>query len=112
MAAQSTSALRAAIETHNPTAIPPQASGQRTDERAKHRHIEPARQLVQANQELLGLVAAAMNAAGGRQYLSTALFAAEIVESFQLLTGKADPDTQTAKRSAASWPSSLPQRSL
>ena len=91
MAAQSTSALRTAIETRNPTAIPPQASGQRTDERAKHRHIEPARQLVQANQELLGLVAAAMNAAGGRQYLSTALFAAEIVESFQLLTGKADP---------------------
>ena len=29
-------------------------------------------------------------AGGGRQYLSTALFAAEIVESFQLLTGKAN----------------------
>jgi hypothetical protein len=35
-------------------------------------------------------VAAAMDATGGRQYLSTALFAAEIVESFELLTGKAD----------------------
>ena len=32
-----------------------------------------------------------MRAVASRQYLSTALFAAEIVESFQTLTGKADP---------------------
>jgi hypothetical protein len=91
MAAQSTSALKTAVETRNRGAIPPKALSHRRNDRSRHGHAEPARQLVQANQELLGLVAAAMNATGGRQYLSTALFAAEIVESFQLLTRKADP---------------------
>jgi hypothetical protein len=87
MAAQSTLALKMAIERRDRSAVPPKAS---LDGKPKHGHAEPARQLVQANQELLGLVAAATNAAGGRLYLSTALFAAEIIESFQLLTGKAD----------------------
>jgi hypothetical protein len=36
-------------------------------------------------------VHAAVGATGGRQYLSTALFAAEVVESFQALTQNADP---------------------
>jgi hypothetical protein len=48
-------------------------------------------ELIQANQETLGLVRALARASGGRQFLSTALFAAEIVESFQTLTRKSDP---------------------
>lgn len=47
--------------------------------------------LVFANQETVGLLSAIARIGAGRQYLSTALFAAEIVESFQKLTGKADP---------------------
>jgi len=39
----------------------------------------------------IGLARATACPAGDRQYLSTALFAAEIVESFQVLTGTANP---------------------
>jgi hypothetical protein len=49
------------------------------------------RSLVRANREILGLVRALSRATGGRQHLSTALFAAEIIESFQTLTHRSDP---------------------
>jgi len=90
LATQSALALRTAVETRNYSSVPAKISSQRTHDHDKAHHAEPARQLVQANQELLGLVRAAASATVGRQYLSTALFAAEIVESFQLLTGKAN----------------------
>src|SRR5262249_1875227 len=48
-------------------------------------------ELIQTNQETLRLIRALARASGGRQYLSTALFAAEIVESFQTLTRRSDP---------------------
>jgi len=86
----STVALKTAIETRNAARVPGKASSHRPQELAKHTHAELARKLMQVNQDLAGLVRAAAQISGSRQYLSTALFAAEIVESFQLLTGKAD----------------------
>jgi len=90
IAGQSTAALKTAIERRNPGALPPKGATRPAHAAAGHNHRELARKLVQANQDLLGLVQAAANISGGRQYLSTALFAAEIVESFQMLTGKAN----------------------
>lgn len=91
IAAQSTVALKIAFEARNATAIPQGVSSQGIHETAKHTHEELARRLVQLNQSLLALVGATVGAVASRQYLSTALFAAEIVESFQTLTRKADP---------------------
>jgi len=88
---QCTAALKAAAETRNRSAIPAKTPARPHHDQAKTQPADAARQLVQANQELLKLVRAAASAVAGRQYLSTALFAAEIVESFQLLTGKANP---------------------
>lgn len=91
IATQSILALKTALETRNAAAIPQGLPKQEIHESSKHTHAELARRLVQLNQNILGLVGAAVRAVASRQYLSTALFAAEIVESFQTLTGKADP---------------------
>jgi hypothetical protein len=91
MVTQCTAALRAAAETRNRSTIPAKTSARSQHDQAKTQQADAPRQLIQANQELLKLVRAAASAVSGRQYLSTALFAAEIVESFQLLTGKANP---------------------
>jgi hypothetical protein len=89
-AAQSISALKTAVETRNVSKIPRPIPAPTTDSAAKADVAELTRRLVLANQSILGLMDAALAAGAGRQYLSTALFAAEIVESFQMLTGKAD----------------------
>lgn len=91
MATQCISALEAAAKTRNRSAIPGKTSSLGLRDQGKIHQADPTRELVQANQELLKLVRAAAGAVSGRQYLSTVLFAAEIVESFQLLTGKANP---------------------
>ena len=90
-AAQSISALRTAVETRNVSAMPRTIASHITHASAKDEVSELSRRLVQANQAIAGLVDAAATVSAGRQYLSTALFAAEIIESFQTLTGKADP---------------------
>jgi hypothetical protein len=89
IATQSTLALRIAVETRNAAVVPRRNSSPRIDELAKGGHLDLVRRLIHENQSILGLVDAAAGASAGRQYLSTALFAAEIVESFQLLTRKA-----------------------
>ncbi len=90
-AEQSVAALAAAVDTGNASAVP---SGVRSIFR-DHPHQEERRnllrRLVLANQSILALTAATGRTGAARQYLSTALYAAEIVESFQTLTGKADP---------------------
>lgn len=48
-------------------------------------------QLANANRDIFGLVASVDASAGGRQFLSTALLAAEIVECFQKVSGKGNP---------------------
>jgi hypothetical protein len=87
-AVQSILALAAALEARSPAAKPHRTSSHAIRGSSKD---ELARHLIHANQELLGLVNAVTRASAGRQYLSTALFAAEIVESFQTLTHTADP---------------------
>ncbi len=89
-AAQSISALKTAVETRNISKTPQPISAHITRAAAKTDVAELTRRLILANQSILGLMDAALAAGAGRQYLSTALFAAEIVESFQMLTGKAD----------------------
>src|SRR5260370_1930824 len=88
-AAQSASALKTAVETRNVSAISRTISVHGTHASAKDEVAELTHRLIQANQAIAGLLHAA-GASAGRQYLSTALFAAEIVESFQQLTGKAN----------------------
>lgn len=91
IAAHCGDALRRAVETRNPS-LAPRAAQSPTEKKASDpEHAKLAHQLVHANQDLAGLVAAATRASAGRQYLSTALFAAEIIESFQTRTGKANP---------------------
>lgn len=89
IATQSEAALRHAAEAGDPSALPKPASG--TPQTGNLSHAELSHHLVQTNKEVVDLVAAATKATASRKYLSTALFAAEIVESFQTLTGKADP---------------------
>jgi hypothetical protein len=91
MATQSSLALRSALETRNPAVPPPSMPSHLAGEWAKSDHEHLIRRLVQANQDLLSLAGALAKASAGRQYLSSALFAAEIVESFQTLTQKANP---------------------
>jgi hypothetical protein len=91
MATQCTAVLKAAAGTRNRSSVSAKTSSQRLPDQEKTPQADAAHRLVQANRELLKLVRAAANAISGRQYLSTALFAAEIVESFELLTGKANP---------------------
>lgn len=88
LAAQSIRALRAALEARNASAKPWESSPPLLKDSTK---ADFARHLIHANQEILGLVRAVTRASLGRQYLSTALFAAEIIESFQTLSHKADP---------------------
>src|SRR5260370_5404006 len=87
-AAQSILALKTAFEARNSSGRPRGTPSHRLQGLTRE---ELARRLIHANQDILGLVRATARASAGRQYLSTALFAAEIVESFQMLTGKADP---------------------
>jgi hypothetical protein len=86
-AAQSVAALSNAFETRNPSERP--RGTPRLVQSPNERQV--IFELIQANQETLGLTRALARASGGRQYLSTALFAAEIVESFQTLTRRSDP---------------------
>jgi hypothetical protein len=92
--AQSTAALATALETRNVSAIPQRIPAHAAAHAAyggpKAEGAELIRRLVLANQAIIGLVEAAARASAGRQHLSTALFAAEIIESFEMLTGKAD----------------------
>lgn len=89
-AAQSISALKTAVETRNVSAIPQPPPTPITNASAKGEVAELIRRLIQVNLAIIALEDAALAASAGRQYLSTALFAAEIIESFQMLTGKAD----------------------
>jgi hypothetical protein len=84
VAAHSLRALTSAVETRNTSAFPAALRSHLTKE-------EPVQQLTRINRDLQGLVRAAVGGTGGRQYLSTAFFAAELVESFQALTRNADP---------------------
>lgn len=88
---QSVAALASAIEARKASATPRPAGLNLIDDPKQDEKHNLARRLVHANQNILALTAAAASAGGGRQYLSTALFAAEIIESFQTLTGKASP---------------------
>ncbi|HWZ97544.1 MAG TPA: hypothetical protein VN025_07275 [Candidatus Dormibacteraeota bacterium] len=86
---QSALALKLAIETGNPSSVPKPRAVRKSS--SSPSHPELCRRLTRANKELLSLVASATDATTSRQYLSTALFCAEIVESFQTLTGKGNP---------------------
>jgi hypothetical protein len=90
IASHSAAALQHAIDSGNPTQCPKKSSPDlgHTEEAS---HAELGREVVEANKKVLGLVSTATNATANRKYLSTALFAAELVESFQTLTGKGDP---------------------
>jgi len=90
IAAHSAVALQHAIESGDP-ALCPKKSSQDLGQAAGASHAELGREVVEANKKVLGLVATATTATSSRKYLSTALFAAELVESFQTLTGKGDP---------------------
>jgi hypothetical protein len=81
-------ALQTALETRNLTGRV-RTSAARPIQSTNRQEL--TRSLVRTNQNLIGLVRATVAASAGRQYLSTALFAAELIESFQLLTGTANP---------------------
>lgn len=87
---QSISALKTAVETRNVSKPPTPAPAYRGRGSAEDDVKELTRRLILANQSILSLQDAVLAASGGRQYLSTALFAAEIIESFEMLTGKGD----------------------
>jgi hypothetical protein len=87
-AAQSILALRTSLEARNISAKPPKGSSPVLPGSTK---AELVRSLIHANLEVLGLGLAITRASASRQYLSTALFAAEVVESFQTLTHRSDP---------------------
>jgi hypothetical protein len=87
---QSRSALAKSIESHSYNALPGHAPGPVYERRAKMQRAGLIQELVKANRDVAALVGVATGMAGGRQHLSTALFAAEVIESFQLLTGKGD----------------------
>ena len=88
LAARSIHALRAAAEARSLSARPPAAGPHQRHGSSK---AELARELITANHEILGLLRDLRAATGGRQYLSTALFAAELAESFEVLSNTADP---------------------
>lgn len=90
ISAQSVAALQQAAKARNPSATPAYAPKSKKQTKKSSR-AELGRQVAQANTKVLRLVAAATKETSSRRYLSTALFAAEIVESFQTETGKADP---------------------
>jgi hypothetical protein len=89
IALQSILALRTAFEARNASArIPGVVSPSINENWSRDELIW---HLIHANQQIFGLTRAVAAVTSGRHYLSTALFAAEIVESFQTLTQKADP---------------------
>lgn len=90
IAGQSITALKTVIETRDPSRAPKRGVAHHGYGAVKESDDVPqlTRKLILANQSLLGLTDAALAASGGRQYLSTALFCAELVESFETLTGK------------------------
>jgi hypothetical protein len=92
---QSLRALESALRTRNVSAAPLEAiSGPLPPAKELHRldAAELAHHLVRANLLTLAHLNSVLAAAApGRQFLSTALFAAEIIESFQVAAGNADP---------------------
>ncbi len=83
LAALSILALRAAVEARSLSAKPPAAGIQ---QRHGASRAELARELIGANRKILDLLGTLRAATGGRQYLATALFAAELAESFEVLS--------------------------
>ena len=88
LAARSILALRAAAGSHSGSAKPRAADLSQGQGSSR---AELARELISANHEILGLLRNIRAATGGREYLSTALFAAELAESFEVLSNSADP---------------------
>ena len=90
IAGQSIAALQTAIETRDASRAPKRGTAYHAYGAVKEKDGVPelTRKLILANQSLLGLTDAALAAGASRQYLSTALFCAELVESFETLTGK------------------------
>jgi len=90
IAHQNNLALKAAVDGRNRRAVPRKPSAEQMLERTEGDHSTLSRRLVHANQTSVEMVRSLAKAGGGRQYLSTALFCAEIVESFEMLTGKSN----------------------
>ena len=88
LAAQCLHSLKSAHESRN-ISLRPRGAPRSPIQAATQE--EMIRRLIRTNQNLIGLTRATAATNGGRQYLSTALFAAELVESFEFLTGTADP---------------------
>lgn len=88
VSAQCAAALRAAFEAWNPSVAPTSSAVGNLSVRSD---LPEATRLVYANMVTVGLLMAVEQTAGSRRYLSTALFAAEIVESFEKLTEKGNP---------------------
>jgi hypothetical protein len=87
---QSCSALAKSIEPHAHSALAMSIPEDAPNRAAKLQRSALIQELVQANLHVASLVGVAATIGGGRKHLSTALFCAELVESFQLLTGKGD----------------------
>lgn len=85
-----TSAVKTVLETGDISASPRKLATSLRQDLSRHGHAHLITELIHSNQNLLGMLRSIARFGGGRQYLSTALFAAEIVESFQQLTGKAN----------------------
>jgi hypothetical protein len=90
IAHQNNLALKAAVDARNSKAVPREPSADQIRERTEGDHAELSRRLIHANQTSVEMVRRLAQGGGGRQYLSTALFCAEIVESFEMLTGKSN----------------------
>jgi hypothetical protein len=86
--AQSIRALTAALEAKSLSAQPPPAQSADLPELS---HTELVGELIAANRQVLDLIGRVAEATGARQYLSTALFAAELAESFEQLRKAAAP---------------------
>ncbi|HJT86896.1 MAG TPA: hypothetical protein VJ732_03545, partial [Bryobacteraceae bacterium] len=90
IAHQNNVALKAAVDTRKRTAIPRKPTADQIRERTEGDHAELSRRLIHANRTSVEMLQRLIQAGGGRQYLSTALFCAEIVESFEMLTRRSD----------------------
>ena len=88
IAHQNNLALKAAVDARNRRVVPRKPSADQMRERTEGDHAELSRRLIHANQTSVEMVRRLAQVDGSRQYLSTALFCAEIVESFEMLTGK------------------------
>jgi hypothetical protein len=87
---QSRAALAKSIESHNHSAVPTPIPEKTRSRAAKLERSHLSQELAQANRHVASLVGVAAAVTGGRTHLSTALYCAELVESFELLTGKGD----------------------